>query len=258
MSYLMAGQLSELGRLQLQSKVWEPAGEALLAELGDGRGKRALDVGCGAYGWLPILGSWVGPQGQVVGTDIDATLLGAARAIAPPNVELIEDDIFQSTLEPRSFDLVHVRFELAPIGRFEEQMAIHTHHVRPGGVLVLEEPDSSSWRVNPEGPAAERLVELIRQAFRASGGDFDVGRRLPELLRGAGAEEVEVAARLVALPVGHPYLRNHIQFSVSLEPRLLKLVGAAELAAIRAAAEAELEGRWGLPFTLIQAWGRIP
>jgi SAM-dependent methyltransferase len=258
MSYLMAGQLSELERLQLQSKFWEPAGEALLAKLGDGRGKRALDVGCGAYGWLPILGSWVGLQGQVVGTDIDVQLLEAARAIAPGNVELIQDDIFKSTLEPRSFDLVHVRFELAPLGRFEEQMAIHSGLVRPGGVLVLEEPDSSSWRVNPEGPAADRLVELIRQAFRAAGGEFDVGRRIPELLRAAGAEKVEVAANLLALPAGHPYLRNHIQFSVSLEPRLLKLIDAAELAALRAAAEAELKGGWGTPFTLIQAWGRIP
>ena len=204
MSYLMAGQLSELERLQLQSKFWEPAGEALLARLGDGRGKRALDVGCGAYGWLPILGSWVGPQGQVVGTDIDVQLLEAARAIAPGNVELIQDDIFKSTLEPRSFDLVHVRFELAPLGRFEEQMAIHSGLVRPGGVLVLEEPDSSSWRVNPEGPAADRLVELIRQAFRAAGGEFDVGRRIPVICSELPEpRSVEVAANLLALPAGH-------------------------------------------------------
>jgi len=72
------------------------------------------------------------------------------------------------------------------------------------------------------------------------------------------AGEALLAANLLALPVGHPYLHNHIQVSVSLEPRLLKLVDVAELAALRAAAEAELEGGWGTPFTLIQAWGRIP
>jgi hypothetical protein len=42
--YLMAGQLSELDRLQIQSRVWEPAGVALLEELGDGMGQRAVDV----------------------------------------------------------------------------------------------------------------------------------------------------------------------------------------------------------------------
>jgi hypothetical protein len=36
--YLLAGQASELERLQLQSRVWEPSGRQLLAEIGDGRG----------------------------------------------------------------------------------------------------------------------------------------------------------------------------------------------------------------------------
>jgi len=50
MTYLMAGQMSELDRLQLQSRVWEPAGQRLLDWLGDGAGRRALDVGCGCLG----------------------------------------------------------------------------------------------------------------------------------------------------------------------------------------------------------------
>ena len=33
MSYLMAGQLSEIERLRLQSRVWEPAGERLRTSL---------------------------------------------------------------------------------------------------------------------------------------------------------------------------------------------------------------------------------
>jgi hypothetical protein len=33
MSDLLAGQSSELERLQLQSRVWEPAGRALLAKI---------------------------------------------------------------------------------------------------------------------------------------------------------------------------------------------------------------------------------
>jgi hypothetical protein len=39
-TYLLAGQDSELERLQLQSRVWEPSGRRLLAEIGDGRGGR--------------------------------------------------------------------------------------------------------------------------------------------------------------------------------------------------------------------------
>src|SRR5438132_7117215 len=45
--YLLAGQASELERLQVQSRVWEPSGRRLLEKISDGRGTRVLDVGCG-------------------------------------------------------------------------------------------------------------------------------------------------------------------------------------------------------------------
>src|SRR3954464_256033 len=41
--YLLADQPSELERLQLQSRVWEPSGRQLLSKIGDGSGGRALD-----------------------------------------------------------------------------------------------------------------------------------------------------------------------------------------------------------------------
>ncbi|HTG48873.1 MAG TPA: methyltransferase domain-containing protein, partial [Gemmatimonadales bacterium] len=95
--YVLADQPSELERLQLQSRVWEPSGRQLLTKLGDGSGLRALDVGCGALGWLRILSEWVGPSGQIVGTDVDETLLGAAgsflEAEGISNVELVVDDL---------------------------------------------------------------------------------------------------------------------------------------------------------------------
>ena len=52
--YLLANQPSELDRLQLQSRVWEPTGRQLLSKVGGGSGGRALDVGCGALGWLRL------------------------------------------------------------------------------------------------------------------------------------------------------------------------------------------------------------
>ena len=136
--YLLADQPSELERLQLQSRVWEPSGRQLLSKIGGGSGGRALDVGCGALGWLRILSKWVGAVGEVVGTDIDESLLDAARsflaAAGISNVELVVDDLFDSKLEPRSFDLVHARYVIAPLGRGLEQVASHRRLLRPGGL----------------------------------------------------------------------------------------------------------------------------
>jgi SAM-dependent methyltransferase len=259
--YLLAGRPSELERLQLQSRVWEPSGRQLLSKIGGGSGGRALDVGCGALGWLRILGEWVGASGEVVGTDIDESLLDAARsflaAAGISNVELVVDDLFDSKLEPQSFDLVHARYVIAPLGRGPEQVASHRRLLRPGGSLVLEEWDLGSWHFNPPAPAAERLIRLLSEIFAVLGGE--AGRGLPELLRDIGIEEPEIDAHVVVLKPSHPYLRLPLQFSVALESRLLERLSADELVSLRREAESELAepGRWGTTFTLIQSWGTL-
>ncbi len=260
--YLLAGQPSELAPLQLQSRVWEPAGRALLGQLGGGDGLSALDVGCGCFGWLRILSAWVGPHGAVTGTDVDDTLLEAAQTLLREgdlsNVTLAHDDLFDSRLEAGSFDLVHARFELAPLGRAAAQLAAYLRLAKPGGRLILEDPDCGSWHFNPPAPAAERLIGLVADAFLATGGDLSAGRRGAALLRGAGLEP-EVRAAVYALPPGHPYLRLPLQFSAALEPRLLRLVAREELAELRRRAEVEIAqpGRWGTTFTLIQTWATM-
>jgi SAM-dependent methyltransferase len=259
--YLLANQPSELERLQLQSRVWEPAGRELLSKVGDGSGRHTLDVGCGALGWLRILSEWVGPTGRIVGTDIDESLLAAARAFLEAegisNVELVVDDLFESKLEPQSFDLLHARFVIAPLGRGREQVDSFRRLVKPGGSLVLEEWDLGSWHFNPPAPAAERLIQLLSEVFAALGGE--AGRGLPELLREVGIEEPEADAHVVTLKPSHPYLRLPLQFSVALESRLLERVREDELASLRGEAETELAepGRWGTTFTLIQSWGEL-
>jgi SAM-dependent methyltransferase len=260
--YLLAGQVSELERLQLQSRVWEPSGRRLLEQIGDGRDTRAVDLGCGVLGWLRILSEWVGPGGEVTGTDVDEAMLVAADRFVTEeglrNVGLVRDDLFASELEPNSFDLVHARYEITPLGRANEQMETYLRLARPGGTIVLEDPDTGTWHFNPPAPALERLIALIKEAFRVSGGDLDAGRQNLHLLRESGIEG-NVSAAVVALPPGHPYLRLPLQFATSLEERLLSLLSADELQALREQGEAELEapGRWGTTFTLLQCWGRL-
>jgi len=225
----------ELARLRLQSEVWEPAGQVLLNHFGAGKSRSALDVGCGALGWLRILSEsgW-----RTTGVDLDVGMLEAAATLGL-DVDLVQDDIFASRLPPHTFDLVHARFQLAPLGRIEEQLDVYRRWLKPGGLLVVEEPDSASWRLLPDSPAVDELIQRIRSKFRDHGGDFDVGRRLPSLLGGCHLE-----AHVVALPPAHPYLRLPLQFAASLGLTASKI------------AEEDLNSQdhYGLTFTLIQAW----
>jgi ubiquinone/menaquinone biosynthesis C-methylase UbiE len=268
--YVLSGVTTELDRLQLQSRVWEPSARRLLAEIGDGSGLRVIDVGCGAMGWLRVLSEWVGPSGEVVGTDIDDAMLAAAERFAASerltNVRLVKDDLFASRLEPASFDLVHARFQLAPLGRGPEQMASHLRLVRPSGTIALEELDPYSWHFLPTAPALgidytrpldQQLIPLIGEAFRKAGGDPDAAATQLALLRGAGIEP-SVHAEVQALPPGHPYLRLPLMFACGLQGILRSLVGVDALERLVSEAEQELDSpdRWGITFTLVQAWGR--
>jgi SAM-dependent methyltransferase len=261
--YLLAGQTSELERLQLQSRVWEPSGrrllEAISAEHDKATSTRALDVGCGVLGWLRVLSEWVGPNGTVTGTDIDDAILAAAAQFVTEedlgNVSLVKDDLFTSRLETTSYDLVHTRFVVTPLGRGHEQMATYLRLLRPGGTVVLEDPDWSSWHFSPPAPALEQLIALTIEAFRRWG-DAEAGRTHPALLRAFGIEP-QVRAEVSALPPGHPYLRLPLQMAAGLEPRLREFTDATELERLRHQGEAELAepGRWGTTFTLLQCWG---
>ena len=177
--YLFAGQPTELERLQLQSRVWEPAWRALLSHIPRDSDRKVLDLGCGVMGWLRVLSEWVGADGSVTGSDIDDKMLDHASAFVAAeslrNVTLIKDDIFASRLPASAFDLVHSRFQIAPLGRAAEQLALYKRVTRPGGWIVVEDPDIASWRVNPHAPAVQRLIDLIEAGFRVAGGNFNAG-----------------------------------------------------------------------------------
>jgi hypothetical protein len=131
---------------------------------------------------------------------------------------------------------------------------------RPGGVLVVQEPDATSWNGFPPQPAWERLKGAILAAFARGEGDFNAGRRTYGMWRQAGLEEVQVRAAAMALPPGHPYRRLPIQFATSLRRRILEgqLLTEAALDDAMAACEqmATDANTFSMTSILSQVWGR--
>lgn len=173
------------------------------------------------------------------------------------NVTLVNDDLFDSELEPSSFDLVHARFQLAPLGRVEEQMASYLRLVGPGGAVVLEDVDAGSWHYLPPAPVCDKLLALLVEAFRRAGGEPEAAARHLDLFGGVGIT-ARVRAEVRALPPGHPYNRLLLQQAAGLDSLLRSFVDPAELDGLLAQVEREVAdpGRWGLTFTLLQSWGR--
>ena len=265
-SYLLSGGTSELERLRLQARVWEPAAEGLLDQLSVGTGWNCVDLGCGAMGILGPLSKRVGTAGHVTGVDLDAKQLAAARSyvkeLGLSNVEIAERDAYDTHLPNDSFDLSHVRFLFAPVGRDDELIREMLRITKHGGIIAVQEPDASSWNCFPENRSWVELKDLVLAAFSKGGGDFNAGTRIFRMLRQAGLADVKVRASILALQDKHPYMRLPIQFAASLRKRIVEgnLMKEDELQELVSDCEKVLDNKdvFALTFVLVQAWGRKP
>jgi ubiquinone/menaquinone biosynthesis C-methylase UbiE len=73
--------------------------------------------------------------------DINARFL---TTTSEANTEVIEADIRTASVAPESFDLAHAQFVFIHIVDWAAALAATIRCLKPGGWLVLEEPDFSS------------------------------------------------------------------------------------------------------------------
>jgi SAM-dependent methyltransferase len=264
--YFLGGTLTEQQRLEAQARAYEPETRWLLDRLGVRSGWRAVDVGCGPYGILPLLAERVGDRGTVVGLEPEPRFAAAATALVADrglaNTTIVAADAAASGLAPASFDLAHERLVLIQAADPAAVLAAMVALVRPGGVVAVEEFDSASWLCHPSHPAWDTLLRVFLTVGEEGGLDMAIGRKLPAMLRAAGLIEVEAEAH-VRLDRPGEYRRTHLLALVaSVREAILGrgLLGEAELDGLVAALRAHLED----PATvvvrqlLVQAWGRAP
>jgi SAM-dependent methyltransferase len=259
--YVLASK-DELERLQLQARVWEPEADAMLDRIGVQAGWLCLDMGCGAMGILGPLARRVGPHRRVVGVDLDKSLLAAAQAYAKmeklANVEILKRDVMNIGLPAESFDLVHERFVFPHVSAetlLQEMLTV----TLPGGYVVLQEPDHSSWSFYPPSAKWRRLIGIVESAF-ALRGDINIGRRTYFMLRQAGLGEVTIRASVLALQDNHPCMRMAIVGANAMRQRILSagLATDAELDDLLGDVEQRASDpeTFQITFIVTQVWGR--
>ena len=264
--YALGSSRSESARLQRQADELAPDSIALIDRVGLRPGDRALDLGCGPRGVIELLVERVSPGGQVVGADADPVHLAMASelvaSLALDGVEIVSADARDTGLASESFDLVHARTLLVTLPEPAEVVAEMVRLVRPGGWVVSLEPDSAGGICYPPSPAFDRLSDLFPKAFARNGADPQIGRRLGELYREAGLEDVRVEARAPIYPPGHSRRTIRADLIRALRPEILQLglADAGELDELDAALREHLDKpeTLMLPSLFFLAWGRKP
>jgi len=259
--YVLRGGHEGKKRLELLGRVMWPTTFPLLKRTGIREGMACLDLGCGGGDVTRGLARMVGPAGKVVGVDMDAVKLEAARQEAAQqgltNVEFQQANVYECGWDA-AFDRVYARFLLTHLPDCPTALAAMRRALRPGGVLIVEDIDFSGSFCYPRCAAYERYVELGRQVVRLRRGDADIGPKLYGLLVQAGLQSVH-------LDLVHPFHVDQEGKELSLST-LVNIADAVLSEGLAEAAEleqaiAELERFTMDPTTVLglprvfQAWG---
>ena len=167
------------------------------------RGMRVLDAGCGTGEALAWLAAEVAPEGTVVGIDLAAPHVAAARAITSEDRALVlQANLIDAPLAPTSFDLAwsvnvinHLR---SPLAGVEALIAL----LRPGGRIALGQssllPDMYfAWDSRLERLVNEAVRQYYRDRYQLDERDLTAVRAIAGLLRNAGLRNVQARTYMI-------------------------------------------------------------
>lgn len=251
--FASAGESAELLRLRALEAVFDPATQRHLLSTGAWAGRHCLEVGAGAGSIAAWMHAQVGPGGRVVAVDHNVRFLQQL----PGEVEVIEGDVRELGLPARLFDLVHTRYVLIHNADSGGVLDALLGSLKPGGWLLVEEPDFGEARgfMGPEAlrEAFERVANAVLVTFKERGMDPRLGSRLPALLEARGLEIVALE-RESHLERGGSGVASMMRLSTQQLAEKYLATGAVNAADIEGyAAFASEPGCWGLYYATFRA-----
>ncbi len=223
--YTMGRSDEETERLIEQSRLLEPITRRFLTSAGISKGMRVLDIGSGAGDVSLIAAELVGPEGEVVGVDMNPDILEIARTrvreAGHENVEFLAGDAQALDLGGQ-FDALVGRLVLMYIPDPAAVLKQLLTRLKPGGIVMFQEIDFTISRSyhNPETPLFSQLSDWIVEVFERSGANPTMGLELHHLFLEAGLPEPALDAGLLlggaADWPGYSYVANSFRSVVPL------------------------------------------
>ncbi|WP_158008257.1 class I SAM-dependent methyltransferase [Methyloceanibacter methanicus] len=184
-------------RLMLMSKMLDPYTRFRISQLGLGAGWKCLEVGAGNGTISQWLADRVGPTGHVTAADIDTRFLDR---LARPNLDIRQLDVVKDPLGD-AYDLVCARAILHHIPERLDVMARLAAAVKPGGFILLEEPDFHPV-LDTDSPAVRDFWRGFLAWAANCGIDYFVGRRVAPTLSKIGMADIDVHGETIMFQGG--------------------------------------------------------
>ncbi len=101
-----------------------------------------------------------------------------AREAAIPQIEFRIGNVYDIEAQIRDFDVAYCRFLLSHLSEPVEAMRAMARCLKPGGLLVCEEPDVLTIAAEPRSENYAAVVDAIIRVADSRGLDYRLGRRL--------------------------------------------------------------------------------
>ena len=188
--YALGSTDAEHERLIRQAARFAPVTERLFCEAGIGPGQRVLDLGSGVGDVAMLVSRLVGPTGEVVGIERDASSIARAKArvaeACVSNVSFRQMDLTQIVCDEQ-FDAVVGRFILCFLPDPASVLVSVSRLVRPGGAVAFQE---SSWipmlALATRLPLWSKVLSAFHETFSRSGVNTEMGLTLYPAFQQAG------------------------------------------------------------------------
>jgi SAM-dependent methyltransferase len=221
----------ERERLAGIEALWDPGTLVLLSRYVQ-PGARVLEAGAGGGSVVSWLASQVGNEGRVLAIDLDTRFV---EPLASDVVQVRQDNLVTADLPAGEFDVVHSRMVLEHIPERADVVHRLVAAFRPGGTLVLEDYDWTSFGFEATDGAPARAASAILALMAAAGFDSEYGRRLVGALTDVGLNDVVGEGRSLVIDGRHP---GFSFFSLSFQ----QLAPAAIDAGLMSLDDAEIVG----------------
>ncbi len=247
-------------RLALLEAMFDPWTIRNFEKVGVREGWRCLEVAGGGGSIAEWLCRRVGPTGHVVATDLQPHFLEALDA---SNLEVLRHDLLRDPLPEATFDLVHARAVLTFLPTPAYAVSRLVAALKPGGWLLIEEPDYVSGIPDPsmENGAREfsqRAWDAMLSQLRALGYDTEFGRHLFHDAARAGLSNIQ-AEGFAGMQIGGTSSARFWKVTFEqLQEQIRKadLLSSTECEDYRTLLESP-EYRWVNPI-MMSVWGSRP
>ena len=184
----------ELLRLRMIEEALDPTTISHLQSTGIGAGWRCLEVGAGAGSIMKWMGNVVGSGGEVVAVDTNTNHI---RHLSGVPYQIIQGDFLDTSLDG-AFDLAHCRYVLIHNRQSQAMLEKLCALIKPGGFLVVEEPDFTSAKLLNKGSdlSQQRVNNAICRMFEQMQLDPAYGLSLPGKIATAGLQVLRVDSRI--------------------------------------------------------------